>query len=174
LGYHDANNYTLPGRADTPLLHTHPRIVSVPTQSLEAPSLAPGGFLQVSVCDACPPPIARQVHDYKRSVLSSLPDAAPVGRVVAVEADLSLPDWSDRLTAAGYSPTTPAVFLIEGLIGYLTEVWGGCWSVVCVGTGDRGGYLCVCVCVWSERAMCDVPCGSWPYLAPPTHVRVSM
>ncbi len=62
------------------------------------------------------------MHEYKRSILGALPDCAPLGRAVAVEADLALPSWSDSLVAAGFDASRPAVFLLEGLIGYLTEV----------------------------------------------------
>jgi hypothetical protein len=62
------------------------------------------------------------VHEYKRSILGALPDCAPLGRAVSVEADLALPSWSDSLVASGFDASRPAVFLLEGLIGYLTEV----------------------------------------------------
>ena len=44
-----------------------------------------------------------------------------MGHHVAVSADLSLPDWVDKLADAGYDRTKPSLWLLEGLIGYLTE-----------------------------------------------------
>lgn len=41
-------------------------------------------------------------------------------RYHAVEADLSLGNWMDRLQAAGLDPSRPTVWLLEGLTGYLT------------------------------------------------------
>ncbi|WP_399087649.1 class I SAM-dependent methyltransferase [Streptomyces sp. BBFR2] len=40
-------------------------------------------------------------------------------RKVAV--DLTSPDWEDDLTAAGYDPTAPSTWLLEGLLYYIPE-----------------------------------------------------
>jgi methyltransferase (TIGR00027 family) len=37
-----------------------------------------------------------------------------------VSADLSQPSWLDALNESGFSPTAPTLWLLEGLIGYLT------------------------------------------------------
>lgn len=39
----------------------------------------------------------------------------------SVHADLSLPDWNTKLVNAGFDVTQPTLWLLEGLIGYLTE-----------------------------------------------------
>lgn len=49
-----------------------------------------------------------------------LADAAPRCRRAAVGVDLA-DDWPAELTAAGFDPTTPTVWLIEGLLQYLDE-----------------------------------------------------
>lgn len=82
------------------------------SRAYRLPCLAPVLTLEVDF---------REVHEYKRSILGALPDCAPLGRAVSVEADLALPSWSDSLVAAGFDASRPAVFLLEGLIGYLTE-----------------------------------------------------
>ena len=38
-----------------------------------------------------------------------------------VAADLTEPDWEDRLTAAGFDPDLPSVWLLEGLLYYIPE-----------------------------------------------------
>lgn len=40
---------------------------------------------------------------------------------VAVNADLSLSDWPQKLVDAGFNPNKKTVWLLEGLTGYLTE-----------------------------------------------------
>ncbi|MCT9935138.1 SAM-dependent methyltransferase [Planotetraspora sp. A-T 1434] len=39
----------------------------------------------------------------------------------AVAADLTSPDWEERLIAAGYAPDEPSVWLLEGLLYYIPE-----------------------------------------------------
>jgi len=39
----------------------------------------------------------------------------------AVNTDLSLNDWSDKLIADGFDPTKPTFFILEGFINYLTK-----------------------------------------------------
>ncbi|MGZ6779783.1 MAG: SAM-dependent methyltransferase [Mycobacterium sp.] len=53
-----------------------------------------------------------------------LADDQPRCRRVAIGVDLA-DDWPAELTAAGFDPTTPTVWLIEGLLQYLDEaaVW---------------------------------------------------
>ena len=72
-----------------------------------------------SSCSCNDAAVLLQVHHYKSSKLAGV--ASPVGHHVAVSADLSLPDWVDKLADAGYDRTKPSLWLLEGLIGYLTE-----------------------------------------------------
>ena len=57
-------------------------------------------------------------HAYKNERVATLDAPLPCTRVV-VEADLSDPGWVDALTAAGFEPSKPSFFLIEGLLMYL-------------------------------------------------------
>ncbi|MFG3053167.1 class I SAM-dependent methyltransferase [Kitasatospora sp. NPDC048239] len=41
-----------------------------------------------------------------------------------VAADLTAPDWEERLTAAGYRPDEPSIWLLEGLLYYIPEADG--------------------------------------------------
>ncbi|MDG4767460.1 SAM-dependent methyltransferase [Solwaraspora sp. WMMD406] len=45
----------------------------------------------------------------------------PRVRRLTVPADLTADDWEERLTAAGYQPDQPSVWLLEGLLYYLPE-----------------------------------------------------
>lgn len=56
---------------------------------------------------------------YKHGRLAGL--AAPRADHHAVAADLTSPDWESRLTAAGYDPAAPSVWLLEGLLYYIPE-----------------------------------------------------
>ncbi|MEZ0072039.1 SAM-dependent methyltransferase [Planotetraspora sp. GP83] len=47
--------------------------------------------------------------------------AAPRVAPRAVAADLTSPDWEERLIAAGYAPDEPSVWLLEGLLYYIPE-----------------------------------------------------
>ncbi|RBM14139.1 SAM-dependent methyltransferase [Streptomyces sp. PT12] len=42
----------------------------------------------------------------------------------AVAADLTGPGWEDRLVAAGYDPSVPSTWLLEGLLYYIPEAEG--------------------------------------------------
>lgn len=47
--------------------------------------------------------------------------AEPHGDHRKVPVDLTSPDWEDDLKAAGYDPTVPATWLLEGLLYYIPE-----------------------------------------------------
>lgn len=57
-------------------------------------------------------------HAYKAERIATL-DAPLACSRIAVEADLSEPSWVDALLAAGFEPSQPSFFLIEGLLMYL-------------------------------------------------------
>lgn len=57
--------------------------------------------------------------DFKENVLAGA-DAQPVANRHVVPADLTA-DWVGALTAAGFDPTQPTAWLIEGLLVYLTH-----------------------------------------------------
>lgn len=59
----------------------------------------------------------REVLSYKKNVLSGTP---PACHHTLIGADLTQP-WAEKLLSAGYSPTAPAVWLIEGLLMYLSS-----------------------------------------------------
>jgi methyltransferase (TIGR00027 family) len=62
-----------------------------------------------------------EIFEFKSTALAKL-GARPRVRYAAVAADLSLPAaWPAQLAAAGYRPNVPALWLLEGLTGYLTE-----------------------------------------------------
>jgi len=62
-----------------------------------------------------------EVFQYKLDKLSECNAQTPFN-YVAVEADLSLPDWSEKLLQCGnFDPLLDTVWLLEGLTGYLTE-----------------------------------------------------
>lgn len=50
-----------------------------------------------------------------------LGDAEPRVRHHKVAVDLTDPDWPDRLQDAGYDPTVPSTWLLEGLLYYIPE-----------------------------------------------------
>lgn len=54
-----------------------------------------------------------EVHAYK----SGLVEAAPLGPHTYVIADLSLPEWTGALLAAGFDAALPSLWLLEGLTG---------------------------------------------------------
>lgn len=58
-----------------------------------------------------------QVIETKSSILA---DATPQSQHYAIPADLTQP-WSHLLLEQGYQPTSPSVWLLEGLLMYLTE-----------------------------------------------------
>jgi methyltransferase (TIGR00027 family) len=58
-----------------------------------------------------------EVIDYKATILT---DAVPTCQHHPLAADLTQP-WQDRLLAAGYEPQKPSIWLIEGLLMYLTS-----------------------------------------------------
>merc|ERR1712224_498584 len=55
---------------------------------------------------------------YKTQKMAQLQLPLPCTRVM-VEADLSKPSWSTKLISAGFQPSEPSFFLIEGLLMYL-------------------------------------------------------
>ncbi|MEV4440769.1 SAM-dependent methyltransferase [Streptomyces sp. NPDC049577] len=59
------------------------------------------------------------VLDFKHRVLAAR-SAEPRCERAAVPADLLTPTWADRLREAGFDPTRPATWLVEGLLVYLT------------------------------------------------------
>lgn len=61
-----------------------------------------------------------EIFAYKLPLLEK-EGAVAACRYHAVQADLSLGDWMDRLTAAGFDSSIPTVWLLEGLSMYLTE-----------------------------------------------------
>ena len=62
------------------------------------------------------------MHDAKWDLYGSVGVPKPAA-VSSIGADLSLgPDaWASKLLAAGYDPTTPSCWLLEGVINYLTR-----------------------------------------------------
>lgn len=59
-------------------------------------------------------------HRYKAERLDTLDEAPPLACTrVVVEADLSEPGWVDMLQGAGFEPSQPSFFLMEGLLMYL-------------------------------------------------------
>jgi methyltransferase (TIGR00027 family) len=59
-------------------------------------------------------------HRYKAERLDTLDEAPPLACTrVVVEADLSEPGWVDMLQVAGFEPSQPSFFLVEGLLMYL-------------------------------------------------------
>ena len=61
----------------------------------------------------------KEVHDFKRGVMAGVP-AVPLAALTSVAVDLSLPSWKDALTAAGFDAALPSIWLVEGLLSYLT------------------------------------------------------
>mmetsp|Transcript_75304 Transcript_75304/g.147791 ORF Transcript_75304/g.147791 Transcript_75304/m.147791 type:complete len:299 (+) Transcript_75304:23-919(+) len=61
-----------------------------------------------------------EIFEYKLPALSA---AGAVSRFSykAVNADLGVPGWTDKLLAAGFNPFLPTFWLLEGFTGYLTE-----------------------------------------------------
>ena len=60
-----------------------------------------------------------EMFQYKLSVLSEA-GASSKFDYICVNADLSLPGWTDKLVAAGFNPSLPTFWLLEGFTGYLT------------------------------------------------------
>jgi methyltransferase (TIGR00027 family) len=60
-----------------------------------------------------------KAHAYKAETLASLTPPPLACTRFEVEADLSQPSWSAKLTEAGFDPSKPSFFLIEGLLMYL-------------------------------------------------------
>ncbi|MDT0470671.1 class I SAM-dependent methyltransferase [Streptomyces sp. DSM 41014] len=56
--------------------------------------------------------------DHKRRRLA---EATPRADLRTVAADLTGPDWEQSLRASGYDPTRPSVWVLEGLLYYLSE-----------------------------------------------------
>ncbi|MBL1103499.1 SAM-dependent methyltransferase [Streptomyces sp. 5-8] len=52
---------------------------------------------------------------------ASLAGVEPRVRHHKVAVDLTAPDWPDRLREAGYDPTVPSTWLLEGLLYYIPE-----------------------------------------------------
>ncbi|MFI9246153.1 class I SAM-dependent methyltransferase [Streptomyces sp. NPDC053086] len=52
---------------------------------------------------------------------ASLAGVEPRVRRHAVAVDLTAPDWPERLLDAGYDPTVPSTWLVEGLLYYIPE-----------------------------------------------------
>jgi len=61
-----------------------------------------------------------EIFDYKLPVPAKA-GAASKFNYVTVQADLSLPGWIEKLTAAGFDASVPTFWLLEGFTGYLTE-----------------------------------------------------
>jgi methyltransferase (TIGR00027 family) len=61
-----------------------------------------------------------EVLAFKQTVLDARA-ATPAGPRITVAADLSSPDWPDRLVAGGFDPLLPTAWLIEGVLIYLTH-----------------------------------------------------
>lgn len=59
-----------------------------------------------------------QVIETKTAILA---DATPKSQHYAISADLTQP-WSHLLLEQGYQPTLPSIWLLEGLLMYLTEL----------------------------------------------------
>lgn len=60
-----------------------------------------------------------EIFDFKLPILA---DAGAISKFDYrnVVADLSLPGWTDKLISAGFSPSIPTFWLLEGFTGYLT------------------------------------------------------
>ncbi len=69
-----------------------------------------------SVFEVDHPVTAREKKERVRTVLGGLPN-----HVSYVEVDLTRDDLGERLEAAGYAPTVPAVFVWSGVSVYVTE-----------------------------------------------------
>lgn len=61
-----------------------------------------------------------EIFQYKLPILESA-GATSKFNYIAVQADLSLPGWIEKLTDAGFDRTVPTFWLLEGFTGYLTE-----------------------------------------------------
>ncbi len=61
-----------------------------------------------------------EIFSHKLPILASM-DAQTQFEYISVCADLSLPNWLDALISAGFDPTKPTLWLLEGLTMYLTE-----------------------------------------------------
>lgn len=60
-----------------------------------------------------------EMFEYKLPVLMEA-KAVSQFEYISVSADLSVPGWVDKLTAAGFDVTIPTFWLLEGFTGYLT------------------------------------------------------
>ncbi|WP_376793945.1 SAM-dependent methyltransferase [Thermogemmatispora sp.] len=60
------------------------------------------------------------VLDYKEAILQAQ-QAQPRCERLVVMADLAEADWSNALLQAGFDPTSPSVWLVEGLLFYLSS-----------------------------------------------------
>ncbi|WP_376794801.1 class I SAM-dependent methyltransferase [Thermogemmatispora sp.] len=58
------------------------------------------------------------ILSYKEAVLQAL-QAQPHCERILVSTDLAQPDWTSALLEAGFDPSTPSAWLIEGLLAYL-------------------------------------------------------
>jgi len=61
------------------------------------------------------------VLEYKHNILSRLKEAVPKCHIHTVAIDLCDPEWPKQLQDATFSPSEPSLWILEGLIGYLTE-----------------------------------------------------
>eukprot|EP01006_Ploeotia_vitrea_P020691 TRINITY_DN52989_c0_g1_i1.p1 TRINITY_DN52989_c0_g1~~TRINITY_DN52989_c0_g1_i1.p1 ORF type:complete len:287 (+),score=29.06 TRINITY_DN52989_c0_g1_i1:35-862(+) len=61
-----------------------------------------------------------EVFTVKNDTLKAA-EVNPLGKLVQVGTDCSLPGWADDLKNAGYDPTETSFWLMEGFSGYLTE-----------------------------------------------------
>ena len=61
-----------------------------------------------------------EIFDFKLPVLAQA-GAVATFDYHSVAADLSLPGWIEKLTAAGFDASVPTFWLLEGFTGYLTE-----------------------------------------------------
>lgn len=60
------------------------------------------------------------VLHYKNRILDQL-KAHPKCKRFCIESDLSKPEWKNDLTMVGFNPQKPALWILEGLLPYLSE-----------------------------------------------------
>ena len=82
----------------------------------------------------------RPASDSARDAAAGSGESEPTGVLPLcdlhyVGVDLSLPEWPEKLVAAGFNASRPSIWLLEGLTGYLTEGELGC---VCRAGSDTG------------------------------------
>jgi methyltransferase (TIGR00027 family) len=78
-----------------------------------------------------------EVMEYKAQILV---DAKPTCQHHPIAADLTQP-WVDLLLGAGYDPTKPSIWLIEGLLMYLTAIQVETLLATVAQLSSSGSYL---------------------------------